>query len=427
MAELVIYQQNLHRSVIPTQELLINAGLHNTTNTNYGETKIMCVQEPNTRNNTVVGFGNQYNTFFSSRDGQRIRAAIVTNSKSGLKIEQHCSSDYVVICVPFSSLNIYICNIYADPECDFDAFLDNLDLILSEIKLFPFIITGDFNAKHQAWGGDINDQKGRKFFDFCCAHSLHILNQGTTPTFTRGDSSSFIDISVCNSLLLPFIAEWFISDAETLSDHRLIITKIRPSRGQQTINNEIYLTRKYKTQNVKWDHFEQAAGNVLAPIVGKIQKCNSEKDVNDAVEELTTHIRRLCDSHLPKLSNSHVKNHWWTQKLTILRKRLLAYKRRLKRTKCALLREIYKGHYYTMKEDYRRSLVEAKIQSWKQFCSNNSAHNPWNLVYKMCRKPENLNNTQNVETITLPRPKKLLMSFWKHFFPATQSTTHNRL
>lgn len=55
MAELIIYQQNLHKSLIPTQELIHKAGLKSELYNN--EIKLLCVQEPNYRTNRISGFG----------------------------------------------------------------------------------------------------------------------------------------------------------------------------------------------------------------------------------------------------------------------------------------------------------------------------------------------------------------------------------
>ncbi|KAJ4441977.1 hypothetical protein ANN_11841 [Periplaneta americana] len=43
----------------------------------------------------------------------------------------------------------------------------------------------------------------------------------------------------------------------------------------------------------------------------------------------------------------------------------------------------------------RGSHVEAKTKAWKEFCSSQSPQNPWGIIYKMCRKPENFNRSLN--------------------------------
>ena len=76
---------------------------------------------------------------------------------------------------------------------------------------------------------------------------LHLIN--------KGNSESFIDISICNAYLVSHIADWFVSDAETLLGHKQIITKICLNSNLQHLSKDNYLNRKYMT-NVKWNHFE---------------------------------------------------------------------------------------------------------------------------------------------------------------------------
>lgn len=391
MAELIIYQLNLWKSLIPTQELLLNADLSKKDN----KIKILSVQEPNSNSHSVMGFGSGLSIFASSKDNKRIRAAIVSNHESILKVVQHSSPDCVVTCVNFHGVNIYVCSVYIDPYCDFGQVLNDLDLIANELSNELLLITGDINAKHQAWGELNEDERGRRFYDFCCSHRLYILNDGVKPTYVRNNSQSRIDISICSGSLLPYVAHWSVSDAELHSDHKLIITKISSTRLACITPSRIYLTRKYKTSNVKWDHFKLAAKYRFLTIGASINNSKSERDITTALEDMTNNIIKISDAHLPKLHNRPIKNYWWTPELTILRKRLLASKRRYNRTQCQPLRQLYESTYIEIKEKYKRSIIEAKNNSWKKFCTSQCSKNPWNIVYKFCKKGTNLNNTLN--------------------------------
>ena len=48
----------------------------------------------------------------------------------------------------------------------FDAAMRNLDSIIKELNGRPLLLVGDINAKHQAWGSHISDERGKKFYDF---------------------------------------------------------------------------------------------------------------------------------------------------------------------------------------------------------------------------------------------------------------------
>ena len=70
---------------------------------------------------------------------------------------------------------------------------------------------------------------------------------------------------------------------------------------------------------------------------------------------------------------------WWTPKLYILRKRLNALKRRVKRTKNQALRELYNKRYKDIKNQYKAEILEAKLASWKAFCTEHANSSVENL------------------------------------------------
>ncbi|KAJ4430663.1 hypothetical protein ANN_19253 [Periplaneta americana] len=318
---------NVHKSLIPTQEIIHTTGLNSQLSNN--EIKLLCVQEPNYRKNRISGFG-IHNFVHSYKNGS-------------------------------------------------DDLRDKRLLIL-----------GDINAKHHAWGSPINDWKGIQFHDFCCANNLTILNKGNKPTYRRNNCASFLDVSVCSDRLLQLISDWAVSDTATMSDHELIIIRIQSASCNSNFSG---VTRKYRTKNVKWDHFKISAKKKLQPISSKINNIVSSEVLNVTIENLTNDIISLCEKHLPKKSQTVVKNYWWSTELTILRKRVLASYRRFRRCRCDELRRKYKDSYDIIREEYKNKIIHAKISTWKEFCSTQTSRNPWSVVYKICRQPENFNRT----------------------------------
>jgi hypothetical protein len=200
----------------------------------------VCVKEPNTRQKSVIGFGLNNHVYVSGNNTSDGGERRVANCNNAMKLEQFCSSDRVVVCVDFHGQEIYVCNIYCDPKCDFRQ---------------------SHNYKNCKSCADLSD---------------------TTST-----------------------------------------------------------TRRYKTSNVKWQHFQSAAKNELERIATQVKYVSSSETLNKVIEQLTENIIHLCDRHLPKKSQRPVKNYWWNEELTIMRKRALADYRRFKRCRCAQLRIQY--------------------------------------------------------------------------------------
>jgi hypothetical protein len=75
---------------------------------------------------------------------------------------------------------------------------------------------------------------------------------------------------------------------------------------------------------------------------------------------------------------------WWTQELTLMRKRVNALRRRYQRTtNNDDLREWHKNQYHEEKSQSQATIKTEKINSWKEFCNLTSATNPWNATYKI--------------------------------------------
>lgn len=49
--------------------------------------------------------------------------------------------------------------------------------------------------------------------------------------------------------------------------------------------------------------------------------------------------------------------------------------------------------YKDLKKVYKNKILEAKLNCWKELCSLQNSKNPWDIVYKLCRRPNNFNRT----------------------------------
>ncbi|XP_043474038.1 uncharacterized protein LOC122506107 [Leptopilina heterotoma] len=86
----------------------------------------------------------------------------------------------------------------------------------------PLIIGCDTNAHHVVWANtDVND-RGRRLLEFLIDTDLEILNQGNEPTFVTVNRKEALDITICNKSVWSGVRDWRVSDADSLSDHRLI-------------------------------------------------------------------------------------------------------------------------------------------------------------------------------------------------------------
>nr|CAI5847919.1 unnamed protein product [Callosobruchus analis] len=73
------------------------------------------------------------------------------------------------------------------------------------------------------WGSPVNDKRGHLLAEWLAGQNLIVINHGDTPTFQRGLSSSFIDITLATHKAAGKILEWKVIEEESLSDHRFIV------------------------------------------------------------------------------------------------------------------------------------------------------------------------------------------------------------
>lgn len=78
----------------------------------------------------------------------------------------------------------------------FNDYIEQLETVVREQRGKRILITGDFNAKSHRWGGTQEDARGAILAEWVDGNDLNVMNRGNAPTFTRGSSESFIDLTV---------------------------------------------------------------------------------------------------------------------------------------------------------------------------------------------------------------------------------------
>jgi hypothetical protein len=75
---------------------------------------------------------------------------------------------------------------------------------------------------------------------------------------------------------------------------------------------------------------------------------------------------------------------WWSSNLNALRKQVKALKRRVKRCKNQILKEIYTARLKAIKNLYKSELLKTKQESCRNVCVESSNITPWEM-YKACK------------------------------------------
>ena len=114
-----------------------------------------------------------------------------------------------------------------------------------------------------------------------------------------------------------------------------------------------------------------------------------KSDTERLMEKFQKALKSACDdSFIKKSASNRVTNRktvpWWTEELTIRRKKINALRRRYQRTRNdEILRDTRKMQYFEERGKYQALIIREKIESWKKYCNMTISPNPWNIVYKL--------------------------------------------
>jgi hypothetical protein len=174
---------------------------------------------------------------------------------------------------------------------------------------------------------------------------------------------------------------------ESCSDHNIIKFKIGQDTNYDTEYN--YNGRRYVVTDVNLKKFDNNLSRSVAMKFRRGQRglenldnilalqVKEENDIERAVNQFQEALILACNKSFKKRKATKKEKYksvpWWTQELTLKRKRVNALRRR----------EWCKNQYHEEKSQYQATIKREKINSWKQFCNLTSATNPWNAIYKI--------------------------------------------
>ena len=277
--------------------------------------------------------------------------------------------------VEFDKLVAYVS--YASPNKN----LEHLETLLNNLSQSmathtkQIIISADLNAKAFAWESPIEDKRGKVVTEWLAQKDLIVINKGSRPTFVRGKSRSFIDITVASSRIAAQIGGWTVTQKENLSDHRTIIFNLEESgcnNTRQEIAEKRWLVNTKSIENFR-------------TYIREIQNL----EVTDAAH-LTNVIQNACNLTLtPKPSRVNRKPmYWWNTEIHEARKKSIKCRRSLTRTrkkndKTKL--EEAENAYKVAKKELKHKICQAKERCWKTLIDDLD-DNIWGQAYNIIKK-----------------------------------------
>lgn len=408
------------------------------------------IQEPYTINNKVAGIPKTYRTY--SNGSERKRAAIIANNKEMdvILINQLSDEDCVVVEIRSQQDKIYAASVYCDITKDIGIDIRKIENIINHAQGVGTIICVDSNSRNTLWHDTVTNRRGEILEDFLLTSNLYVMNENVAaPTFETIRGKSRIDLTICNSLILGYFEDWRCGEEESCCDHNNITFKINIKKGYYCGETENYTGYRFNTKTGDMTKFDdRLKANVVNKFQCKeienedIQKELLEKLKNAELVELETIIHNYqscivaaCNEAFKKCSRGNFRRGrtvpWWTQELTILRKKVNALRRRFQRTmNNEDLRMERKGKYLDGKRIYEMKLHYEKLSSWKKYCTLTEGSNPWNAIYKIAagklRSPTSLTTLLKPDGTFTADTASTINLMIHHFTPDDDPLTDNQ-
>ena len=153
------------------------------------------------------------------------------------------------------------------------------------------------------------DLRGDLLEEMMAAYNLVVTNQPSVHTYEKRIARSVLDLSFASPEVTKNISSWEVLDAESLSDHRYIWTKLLGKQNQRG---------KYKTKGV-WSLQRMNRNKFLQ----RISAANLEGSATaeEAAEMLMRIIPDACDASMPRRPSTYHRKpaYWWNEVLAELR------------------------------------------------------------------------------------------------------------
>lgn len=269
---------------------------------------------------------------------------------------------------------------YISPNVDMHQYKSTLDDISAvlERRRGEFVVAGDFNAKSPLWGSPMEDARGTLLAEWLAEGDLLVLNEGDTPTFERGGSRSFLDITMATPTTAANIHEWRVFDEEeNMSDHNHIGFSLASESTESLSMDHI---KGWITKGRKWEEFTTNLSHEM-----------TLHTYLPTPEDCDRLLKRTCDKTFRRrlgFKSTRKPCFWWNDSLTRLRKLCVAAKRRLQRARRRTPPdniEQLQAQYKENRKDFRKAIKAAKEAAWKELCAE-LEDNVFGDAYLIARK-----------------------------------------
>jgi len=253
--------------------------------------------------------------------------------------------DVVVPETKAGNTTLLIASMYSDINRPIDYDLQKMQAILMHAKGVRIVFAVDINARSISRHDILTNKRGKTMEEFLISRQLHIANEESCrKTFWTSCGTSNIDLTILNNQAIGLISGWAIHDQESYSDHNIIKYSLGNANAliQPTGNNKGGV--RYRVEQRDIAKFQGSLIQIMEQLLSGMNKERDGTEVLDehlsqtvaaaacmetVIEELQEALETACRSsfrirNISQKATSHKSVPWWTQNLTILRKKVNA-------------------------------------------------------------------------------------------------------
>ncbi|CAG9138628.1 unnamed protein product [Plutella xylostella] len=323
-----------------------------------------------------------------------VKSAIIILDPSFSLVEDHTmvTENIVTVVLERGPVKLGLVSVYLEGDKSLNPYLSTVQSCMSRINTKTVILGGDINAKSQWWGCEHEEPRGTTFSEFAAQQDLHVLNEGTEPTFYiwRGDNlyTSRVDVTLATSALFHRVQNWSVQAdlVPSAPDHRAITFAIDFGKLAHSPPPP-KTTRLYNSKKADWVKFGASMDVGLADLtVEMIEAIEAPDDLEKAIGQYTAAIKKACDDSIPLISpcKKYKPANWWTKDLNNLKRELKILRGRIKNAN-SRRRDVVVEEYLTAKEKYKTEIEKAKTSSWVEFCAKQDGESVWDGIYRVLR------------------------------------------
>ena len=341
---------------------------------------VICVQEPPTKfivttrefsiSLSLSGFS--VLTFPQSTD--RPRVAILAKSTSFISWR---STHRDIIGIRCGQLNIF--SIYFHPELDNDPVLREFNTQLQYSPNCHNIICADVNCESPLlrpsesnrafFQSALQKQNIQNIKDWTARHHLHVLNTDSPPTFIRGKSSSWLDISLSSNPDICY--NWQVLPHENLSDHSFISFEIELHSSINSSPPSFWLFEK--TDFVSFAAFLRAQLPPSRLLLNTV-------DIETFAENILQTLQNGIHLFTPQATSSRRRHSTWNSKAEFLRREIERLRKKCRRTHCPIAAQCLR----TTPCSLRKTISSVRSKNFNRFLEN--LQQPTKFVRKLFNK-----------------------------------------